>query len=264
MSMFEKGNFIFRDMFDSMSVPSALKRHMHNEYELYFFLQGNVDYTLGSSLYHLNAGDMLFIRPTVFHFPKILSDMPYHRIYFNFSKEHVHSDLQKNLNDFSPFYHIAKESIIHKLYKNAIYSVERYQDQDKYNVLIKYLNLILTELKYTASNENSKTTMPVHPLLSEILQYIETNLANILSLTSIANEFFVSPSWITHTFHKYMNIGAMQYITRKKILISQQLIENGIPPTEAAERCGFRNYSTFYLQYKKILGTNPAADKSNR
>ena len=62
-------------MFDSMSVPSALKRHMHNEYELYFFLQGNVDYTLGSSLYHLNAGDMLFIRPTVFHFPKILSKL---------------------------------------------------------------------------------------------------------------------------------------------------------------------------------------------
>lgn len=260
MGVFIKQNFIFQDRYDVVPSPSEFELHMHNEYELYFFLEGNVDYILGDSLYHLQKGDILLIRPAVFHYPKILPDMPYHRIYVNFSEEHVDPALCSDLAEFQPFYRIPDGGMIRKLYESVAYTMERYRAEDEYPCLLRYLNLILTELKYINRPDGFESA-PLHPLLSDILEYIDKNLSAELSLNAIAKEFYVSPSWITHTFHKYMSIGTMQYVTKKRILTSQQLIQKGVPPTEAAECCGFRNYSTFYLQYKKLLGGNPAKDK---
>lgn len=240
----------------SLNEPSVpYSSHMHLEYELYFLLQGEVDYIIGDSIYHIGKHDLLFIQPTVYHYPRLLGSTPYHRIIVNFSAEHL-SDLPQPLDDYRPYYHIPSDNVIHTLYKTALDSIDRYDRQDVYADLRAYLNLILTELKYF-DTEHEKNVECVHPLIGNVLQYINENIHRPLRVQTVAEQFYISPTWLTHAFKKYMNISVMQYVNRKKILTAHQLIQNGATPTDAAEQCGFENYTTFYLQYKKMFGASP-------
>ena len=55
--------------------------HHHDFYEVYLFLNGNVNYTIESRNYHLLPGDILLISPLELHQPRItLEKHPYERI----------------------------------------------------------------------------------------------------------------------------------------------------------------------------------------
>ena len=52
----------------------------------------------------------------------------------------------------------------------------------------------------------------------------------------------------------------VQYIIYNRILLARQLLSNGISAGEAAERIGFKDYSSFYRNYRKITGRKPQDD----
>jgi AraC-like DNA-binding protein len=44
--------------------------------------------------------------------------------------------------------------------------------------------------------------------------------------------------------------------------MARELIREGVGTTEAAERCGFGDYSSFYRQYKKRMGVSPSQTRN--
>ena len=92
------------------------------------------------------------------------------------------------------------------------------------------------------------------------MAYIENEPTAKICIPEVAEKFFVSPSWIVHTFQKELGISFSQYVSKKKMLYAKQLLTSGLTPTQAAEQCGFFEYSTFYRQYKKHWGTSPKED----
>lgn len=261
MSAFYIKNFGFHETYSPVPTNVNYDKHMHNNYELYYFLHGDVDYIVGNMIYHLQRHDLLFIRPSIYHYPKMLSDTPYHRIVINFDAEHIRGELCGELDKLRTHYRIPPDSLIAKYYDNCAAIVDRYDESDIYPCLTQNLDLILTELKYSNEFTDAEKPATIHPIFDKILNYIDNNLGEPLGIEKLSEEFFVSPSWIKHSFRKFLNISAMEYINRKKILYAQQLIVGGTPAFEAAERCGFKNYSTFFLQYKKILGISPVKSK---
>ena len=204
----------------------------------------------------------MVIPPTVFHYPKLLSDAPYLRISWAFAKEHLTENLQSEIADLQVYYKIPADSVIPCLYENAVAAIDRYEKQSVQPVLLHYLNLILTELVYLDKTDRPYVApQPTDSLLDEILNYIDKNLHSPLRINTIADALSVSSTHLMHFFKKHMRISVMQYINRKKILLAQQAIESGTPPTLAAIQLGFENYPTFFIQYKKIIGKAPTASK---
>lgn len=265
---FETSDFCFSSRLDTtppiadFDTKTKFSNHMHSQYEIFFFLQGDVDYFVGNSFYRLHKNDLLIIPPTVYHYPKFLSSNLYHRIWINFTKAHLSKDLQTKIADLNTYYKVPADNIIIDLYKQAVLSMDRYEKQDIQSSLIHYLNLILTEITYLDKTISNDTTQNILPLLKEILAFIDKHLNLPLNLNFIANEFSISQTWLTHFFKKHMKISVMQYITYKKILQAQQYIENGDAPTIVANQMGFENYATFYNQYKKVLGKSPTKLKN--
>ena len=48
------------------------------------------------------------------------------------------------------------------------------------------------------------------------------------------------------------------YVTEKRLLLAQQLLQSGASLTDTAERCGYQDYSTFSRAYKKRFGCTPS------
>lgn len=259
MAMLSKDGIYFEYKETECPRQEQFYPHLHGAFEFYYFWEGDVEYIVGESVYRLQKNDLLVIRPTVYHYPRICSGERYVRLVFNFPQELYPADL--TAETLPVRIRLSPNGRIARAFSDAIYAVERFSEEDSLSALHHLLNMIFLYLRYDVRQESERTDI-LHPLLNKILRYIDDNLGSPFDLNDLARRFFISPSWLTHMFKKHLHISVMQYITRKKILYAQALIRSGATPTEAAKACSLGNYSTFYRQYKRYLGINPKEELS--
>ena len=97
--------------------------------------------------------------------------------------------------------------------------------------------------------------------IDKILKYIDMHITEPLNAEIIAENCFVSKSWLSHNFKEYLGISLKKYINQKKILIIEQLIPTGISITRLTEEYSYNNYTTFFKQYKQYLNKKPNSNK---
>ncbi len=234
----------------------SFHRHMHNGYELLYFVRGDAEYIIEGSVYRLHMGDLLFIPPRRFHYLSPISNTLYERFVIHFPLEYVPDGLKDFVSNSKEIYTIPKDSLAEGFFKNWEEIEKIFSREDMSAYLKSTLPQILLFIKYLPNEKNIK---PIRSdaTLESILGYIDTHPEEPLTAEILSMKFYMSRSWIVHAFKKNLGISLMQYIQKKRVLYAESLIYSGITPTEAAKICKYENYSTFYRQYKKILGTSP-------
>ena len=91
-----------------------------------------------------------------------------------------------------------------------------------------------------------------------ILQYLNAHLTEGLTIDELAARFYISKYHMMRRFRDETGYTIHGYVTEKRLLLAQQLLEQGIPSGEAALRCGYQEYSTFSRAYKKQFDRSPS------
>ena len=99
------------------------------------------------------------------------------------------------------------------------------------------------------------------PVVKMAVDYIGEHIAGPMTLDGIADALHVSKSTLCHRFRDYMNTSVNRYIATKKIYYAMRLMESGMSATEAASAVGYEHYTTFYHNYRQIIGGAPSNDK---
>ncbi|MBQ8374295.1 MAG: helix-turn-helix transcriptional regulator [Clostridia bacterium] len=235
--------------------------HFHNEYELLFFYNGNADFNIENQVFHLKKNDLLLIKPSQYHKLCLLSNVPYGRHVFTFQRRVLSAEELEILNNASPIYHIEKENLIEHEFENLKYCESLYEERDFEKLKETSLHSMLAHIKYLPKTNESFHQR--HGLIDEIIDYINENIEQPLSAQLLSDRFFISKSYVEQLFVRHLKISCKRYINKKKILYAQTLISTGVPAVKAAELCAYENYSTFYRQYKLIIGIPPIQDKSD-
>ncbi len=234
---------------------SRFRSHIHLSYELLYFVEGDADYVIGSSVYRMKKNLLLFIKPSTCHNLRLHSAAPYARYIVNFYEDEISPSLRPLLDMADSLYEIPEDSFIHHFFGAWAEATERFSP-DELEALVKNgVTQILLFLKH----HSHKAAAPIkqNPTLNGILTYIDEHPAEAITAELLSAKFFVSPSWISHTFQKHLGFSLLQYITEKRMLYARQLIGAGHSPTDAAALCGFDSYPTFYRQYRKIHQKSP-------
>lgn len=239
---------------------SPFHRHMHSDYEILYFVEGDADYVVESAVYRLQRRDLLLIAPRTYHHLRLRSPSRYERFVINFSEAELGGRLADILPDADCIYNIPKDSFINRFFEAWGQSEELFGKEELACLIGQNIRPLLLFLKHNPPKES----LPIrqNPTLEAILHYIEEHPEESISAESLSSQFYVSVSWIVHIFQKHLGISLMQYVSKKKMLYAQELIRSGLVPTEVAQHCGFENYATFYRQYKKIIGRTPKEDKT--
>ena len=98
------------------------------------------------------------------------------------------------------------------------------------------------------------------PEIVAVKQYIQSHLAQELSLEVAAKEVNMSQSYFSHLFKDEMKLSFTDYVNRVRMRRACQLLQNPrLKINEVAAHVGIENFNYFSVLFKKVTGLSPNA-----
>jgi AraC-like DNA-binding protein len=272
-----ENNYFYDDIPGSISVQKVRSNfaanttfHLHNSFEIYLFLDGDVNYWVDQSLYHLKRGTLLIFNNQELHRVVNTSLKDYERLLIHFRPQVIKPFNTDNTNLLSCFTNrengqdnaivlLNKQldtflSLAKKL-SDALHSETYGSDVLTQNYLIEILIFI------NRLHQQNNDILEQHPLsqrLQDILAFIELNLSEDLSLDKISNHFSIDKSYISRLFKSETGSTIYNFILLKRISLAKQLLSEGKNVSETCSLSGFNDYANFIRAFKKITGCSPS------
>ena len=236
-----------------------LKAHSHNDYELIFFCEGDVSYTIENKKFQLNKFDLVITRPTAHHNLIINKKCVYNRYNALFSANGFFGEILSSIIKEADVINCADDHVIIEGFKKLDYYEENYTQEEFENLLLTILTEVLYKLKY----KNVQAHVDYKPLpdvIKKAIEYINSNLFSIKDVSEISSALYVSKNYFFRVFKQELKISPKKYIVNKRLLHAQNLIRSGEKPTTVYIDCGFDNYTSFYKQYVEQFGYPPSRE----
>lgn len=248
--------------------------HCHNFYEVYYFVDGDVDYLVEGQKYKPTSNSLLILSPNVFHGVKINQDTPYKRFALHFHPELILPERRSFL--LQPFPACGKNSD-QKIYfedpdtRSVLSCLEALEECAKKpprlreQLLPICIEALLAQIVSISHSGLTEQDLPDDAFPSDtitaVLLYLNQHLQEPVTLDQLSEQFFISKHHLNKVFRRATGTTVMDYLLRKRISAAQQYLINGCSTKEAALLCGFNDYSAFYRSYVRILGHPPIQDK---
>ncbi len=251
--------------------PNSVEVHHHDFYEVYYLLKGEVEYWVDGRIIRMQTGDLLLINPMELHRPMVNPDSPvYERIVLWINKEYLenlHSDqtdLSRCFDTSLPAHtHLIQPSVAERSALTArmgelvreYYSRELGSSLSAYGLFLQFM----VQLNRMAQQEKVRPeqTQQLSALVEKVLSYIGQNLSEPMTLEKIAEQFFVSKYYLSHTFSREVGVSVYRYILLRRLLLARQLLATGEPAGQVSRSCGFSDYTSFYRAFKSEYGISP-------
>lgn len=246
-----------------------MEAHYHDFYEVFCFIDGEVDYWIEGSTYHLKPGDILLINPTELHKPIPRNETEnYERIVLWLNKSYLskidgclfEACFDTSLSTYKKIMHPSKlqKSEILSLFSSLLkeyHSEEFASNTCAYGILLQIMTILNRISLGTNSHKSDKFGKPT--LITDVLLYIGEHYNEDISLESLSNKFFVSKYHLSHEFSKEVGTSLHRYITLKRLNIANEMLKSGIAPSTVCNQCGFGDYTSFFRAFKAEYGISP-------
>ena len=96
-------------------------------------------------------------------------------------------------------------------------------------------------------------------VIRTVLAIIDERYREDISLQSIAEEVYLSPSYLSYLFKKEVGVSLIKYITMLRLGKAKELLLAGnMKVSDIAVKVGYQNYSYFNIMFKNHVGVSPA------
>lgn len=242
--------------------------HLHNRYEIYYLISGNVNYFIEKSVLRLKQGDLLIMNSNEIHKPSVQPGWSYERIVIHFnpgiasSLSHCGYNLldcftnrrpgEKNLIRLNSSQQSEVMTMLLRIENlNMAANGSSVLRLAYFMELLVYINEVYKHSEYT--EERSK----IPEILVPVLNYIDENLDGDLSLESLERKFYINRYYLSKLFKKSTGSNLHKYIIYKRISKAKILLAAGSSVTEACTGSGFNDYSNFLRMFKRTVGVTP-------
>lgn len=271
-SCIEDKNFAVAHLYND---EKPMNIHIHDCYEIYFSISGGRQFLIDNRFYNFAPGDIFFINQYESHYLSQIDNVRHERIIVS-----IHPDYLKELStaqtDLNYCFTRRDTGFGHRLsltqdeQKRFLYYIHRLSDNEGgfgadlmdravFLELMTFLTrcFIARCQKDTASRAPRETASLHHEQIDRILSYVNQNLTEDLSIQSLAEHFYISPSYLCKIFKDSTGTTINKYITAKRITRAKSLLSEGRSVTDACALCGFRDYSNFLKAFTRAVGISP-------
>jgi AraC-like DNA-binding protein len=251
--------------------------HFHSSYEIYLTHSGPMSCLINSEIYHLQKNDMLVFAPSDIHMSTPPKQGTYRSTVFNFSPHKVKklsdtTDLlmpfKASVKNFSHKVSLSDKEVVEYLdmLKELKQIIKRYEHGDdvREQLMIAKILLFVDMLYRDNVKEIDYDRVDDDDITLRVLEYINSNFGDDISLSSISKKFSLSKNVLNHHFKEKNGYTVGQYIIQYRMFVARQLLEEGESVYNASWKVGYKDTSNFIRTYKKIIGTTPGAYKNSK
>ncbi len=249
---------------DISYLADYMEQHSHMFYEIIYCVQGTLTYLLGVRRYQVSVGDVIIIPPGIIHSPILKNplDVPYERyvVWISAAFASILNQANSVLADFqeATVLHTAgtKWEYLSRYFYTGIKEAETQAPGWEVCLggntaqLVAHLARATHDLNTVRPSQNEE-------LLKKVLEYIQNNLADKLSVRTTAQHFHVSESTLTHLFRRELKTGFYKCVTQRRMAEAKNLIHKGYSMELVSQSVGFSEYSAFYRAFKSEYGVSP-------
>jgi len=246
------------------------KFHYHDHYEIYYLFAGERYYYIENRTYYVQKGSMIFIKKNEIH--KTIAGGKLHEravVYFTdrFVDQYHGQHMDMLLSSFMSANRIVELNNLEQNYiENLIFQMNNeYSDRGRQGRSL-YCETLLVQLLLFASRKMKETAeaahIPMHPKISEVIEYCNANFVKSLTMEGVAARFFISPFHFSRLFKRYTGFNFTQYIHTLRIREAQKLLrETPHKVIEIAGQVGYVNIAHFNRKFKQIAMMSPVEYK---
>ena len=228
------------------------KEHHHSDYEILYVRNGDGVYIVEDKEYLIWENSIFIIPPGKYHTFKKSPCVAYERYVINFDPNILPQNLRHDLIIYKKATKVCSE---------LFQKIDEYLDHYPFDISEILTESLIKEIFITTSfgeDGEALTSTNTPDIVQKAIFYITNNLDKPITIESLANELFISPSRLTHAFQKTMHTGIITYARIKKMYKAQELIKSGLPLGEVAFSLGYTDYPTFFKTYKSFFAHSPS------
>ncbi len=239
--------------------------HIHENIEILYVYSGTQHLSINNIDYEINEGDVAIILPNILHeyykadkkiadglliicdpqiflnmFPNLMNSIPENPVV---RKENLNQELIFAINSITP-----EKPLPIKL-------------GFTYVVMSHILSMIKLQKNTTGYSDN---------MTQKIIEYIQENFKNPITLDVMAKDLCVSKYYISHIFSERLKINFRNYIGKIRVEYATKLIRTtNLTLTDISNESGFESQRTFNRIFHLIYGMSPrdykyyASEKNN-
>ena len=251
--------------YTSSNFPKGL--HFHDYYEVLLYVEGDVRYIWESTSFLMERGDLIVIPPSYLHMSRINSDETlYTRHVFYLYPSVFDAYGGESLLDFlhanngKPFLASLRSAALDRVLPlleqlNAALTSDSPDD----HALAQGLVLQIFHIFNRQARQRSRTDEYFPPSVLNIQHYLDEHFTEVSTVSEVATHFFYSREYVSRLFKRYLNTTVTDYVLKRRISYSQQLISAGVPLIDVGFQAGFGSVSSFIRSFRNVTGMTPSA-----
>ena len=246
--------------------------HHHDFSKIVILIDGDLTYYIEGKAYIFKPWDILFVNKNEIHKPVVNPNKYYERIVIWLNPDFMAKYAQGNNNLLKCFevaiknnYNLLRlnmKSI--DIIKNLIQDIQNCNNSNEFGSeilkesLFVQLMVLMNRLFLNSDKNRDIEDIQYDKTIEGVLNYINSNLENDLSIDTIASEFFISKYYLMRKFKNQIGSSIHNYVVQKRLILARSLISDGLSMSSVCSRCGFNDYSSFVRAFKKVYGVSPS------
>lgn len=276
-------NLVFRERLPGLKIDQVIRdeefnmaaRHMHSEYEIYYLIEGEIQYFLEGKSIHMKPGTMVFAdREKIHKTSSVAGKTHSNRILLEVNPEWF-AEFFKGIKDvteesfFEQYCVLRVEEKKRKEIEDILFTIADEAKNRKVGceqiVKSKLMELMVYALRSKQMKQNTVVQTSENAVLrypynkvNEVAEYIQKHCHEKISLQSLADHFFVSKCYMSRKFKEATNYTINEYVTVQRLKKARKLLEKtDYNMTQISEQTGFESVSYFEKVFKKHMGLTP-------
>ncbi len=238
----------FCEQFDEKSQIWDYSKHAHDCIEFLYFLEGKADISTSDQDMALSLFEVVVYPANVPH--QEFLDTRYRQ-----SIICLHLECESDLT-LDRFFKLKDEDgKLRWIFRRLC---ETYHEDSPHNeaILKDLINLLIDMMvKLSSKLQSDKNSLP-----EKCLQYLQEHYAEAISMETLAEKLFVSPSYLNRTFKRQYKTTPIKYLNVYRTEVAREmLVQTDYKVAAIASMSGFDDARNFSKVFKKMTGESPGA-----
>lgn len=241
----------------------AKEAHIHDFFEVFCLLEGEVSFFIDGNEIKLEKEDMILIPPLMQHEEKC-SGEEYDRIVLWINPWYLNRISSRKTTLSQCFacaekrgYLLREEPTMRKKIIALLFELLYETREKEFGYDIMYDSL-MQQILILLNRHLNLNTQKGGMNIQEVIRYVSLHYTDEITLDFLANKFFISKFYLSRSFELATGKSVYQYILQKRMVMARQLLVYGEKPMDIYQVCGFKQYSNFYRAFKKYYDMSPS------